>query len=126
YLRPRMRVVVHRGDSLWSIARRHGMDVHTLARINGLALGDPIRAGQRLRLTSSARRPALVEADDPPRSTSHRHHGRRVTYIVRGGDTLYRISRLFQVTVAEIMRWNQLSHTALMPGQHLLIRLASR
>jgi membrane-bound lytic murein transglycosylase D len=49
-----------------------------------------------------------------------------VTYVVRTGDTLYRISRLFQVTVSQIVRWNGLSHHSILPGQHLLIRLASR
>ncbi len=125
--RPRIRVVVRRGDSLWAIARRHGMNPRTLAMINGMQLGDPLRAGQRLRLTSGPSRPESLESDDPPEPSSpHHHHGRRVTYIVRAGDTLYRISRLFQVTVAEIVRWNGLGHTSILPGQRLLIRLASR
>jgi len=126
-LRPRVRVVVHRGDSLWAIARRHGMDPRTLATINGMQLGDPLRAGQQLRLASGPTRLASLEADyPPPTPTHHRHHGRRVTYVVRSGDTLYRISRLFQVTVSEIVRWNGLAHQSILPGQHLLIRLASR
>src|SRR5579872_2813541 len=44
--------VVHRGDSLWSIARRTGMNVNTLALMNGMQPGDPLRAGQRLRLSN--------------------------------------------------------------------------
>jgi len=129
-LRPRVRVVVHRGDSLWAIARRHGMDPRTLAMINGMQIGDPLRAGQRLRLTSGSAPLASLEADYPPPAPSHRghhgHSGRRLTYVVRTGDTLYRISRLFQVTVSQIVRWNGLSHQSILPGQHLLIRLASR
>jgi len=124
---PRVRVIVHRGDSLWAIARRHGMNPRTLAMINGMQLGDPLRAGQQLRLTSGPPRSAALESDDAtPSSSRHHHPGRLVTYVVRAGDTLYRISRLFQVTVAEIVRWNGLSHTALLPGQRLRIRIASR
>lgn len=127
-LRPRVRVVVRRGDSLWAIARRHGMNPRTLAMINGMQLGDPLRAGQHLRLTSGPARPISLEADDPPERLSHHspHHARRVTYVVRSGDTLYRISRLFQVSITQIVRWNGLSHRLILPGQHLLIRLASR
>ena len=126
-LRPRVRVTVHRGDSLWAIARRHGMNPRTLAMINGMQLSDPLRAGQHLRLTSGPARPESLEADyPPPTPTHHRHHARRVTYVVRAGDTLYRISRLFQVTVSQIIRWNGLSHGAILPGQRLLIRLATR
>ncbi|HUN75000.1 MAG TPA: LysM peptidoglycan-binding domain-containing protein [Steroidobacteraceae bacterium] len=118
-LRPRMRVVVHRGDSLWAIARRHGVDVHALALLNGLQPGDTLRAGQRLMLT-----PAAVRTSDASGTSSHSHATRRVTYIVRAGDTLYGIARVFQVTVSQIVSWNRLAHRALSPGQHLLIRLA--
>jgi membrane-bound lytic murein transglycosylase D len=120
FLRPRMRVVVHRGDSLWAIARRHGVDVHTLALLNGLQPGDTLRAGQQLKLTS-----AVAGASDASSSASEQSHAtRRVTYIVRAGDTLYGIAHVFQVTVAQIVGWNRLAHRALSPGQHLLIRLA--
>lgn len=126
-LRPRMRVVVHRGDSLWAIARRHGVDVHTLALLNGIQPGDTLHAGQRLTLTSarvSGSSDSDSDFDAAPTHSSRRT--RRVTYIVRAGDTLYRISRVFQVSVRQIESWNQLAHTSLWPGQHLLIRLAQR
>ncbi len=35
--------VVRSGDSLWRIAKRHRMDVATLARLNGMAPGDTLR-----------------------------------------------------------------------------------
>src|SRR5215469_3884755 len=47
-------VRVRRGDSLWAIARRNRMNVHTLARLNGLSPGQTLHPGQRLRLVSSA------------------------------------------------------------------------
>ncbi|HEV7716927.1 MAG TPA: transglycosylase SLT domain-containing protein, partial [Steroidobacteraceae bacterium] len=46
--------VVSRGDSLWGIARRTGMDVNTLAMMNNMQPGDKLRAGQKLRLTSNS------------------------------------------------------------------------
>ncbi len=121
-LRPRVRVIVHRGDSLWAIARRHGVDVHTLALLNGIQPGDTLHAGQRLTLVASVS--GGTRSDD---SSPHpQQRTRRVTYIVRAGDTLYRIAQVFQVSVREIVSWNQLSHTSLWPGEHLLIRLAQR
>jgi membrane-bound lytic murein transglycosylase D len=122
-LHPRMRVIVHRGDSLWAIARRHGVDVHTLALLNGIQPGDTLHAGQRLMLTAASVRDDESYDDPPP---PHSGHTRRVTYIVRAGDTLYRISRVFQVTVQQLINWNRLSHTSLWPGEHLFIRLARR
>lgn len=110
--------VVRRGDSLWAIARRQGMDVKTLALMNNMRPGDTLRAGQRLRLSG-----ATVPRSDP----SHGTGGRKVTYTVRRGDTLSRIARLFQVTVSQLVHWNSLgSASSLRPGQHLTIRVSSR
>jgi membrane-bound lytic murein transglycosylase D len=39
---------VRRGDSLWTIARRYGVNVGDLTRWNGIAESDVIRIGQRL------------------------------------------------------------------------------
>jgi membrane-bound lytic murein transglycosylase D len=110
--------VVRRGDSLWSIAHRTGMDVNKLAVMNGMRPGDPLRAGQRIKLSN--------------RNDSSSHGGtavapRRVTYTVRNGDTLAQIARLFQVSVKEIVSWNgTIAHSSLLPGQKLTIRVSSR
>jgi len=91
--------------------------------MNGLQPGDTLRTGQRLRLTVPASR-EVGSYDETP-APQGAHH-RSVTYVVRSGDTLSRIARLFQVSVRQIVSWNQLGHTALAPGQRLLIRLARR
>lgn len=44
---------VDRGDTLWSIARRHGLTVDALKELNGLT-GDRIKAGQVLNVPGSA------------------------------------------------------------------------
>ena len=46
--------IVRRGETLWTIARRHGMNVNLLAMMNGMQPGDPLRAGQRIRLSRKA------------------------------------------------------------------------
>lgn len=102
------------GDSLWAIARRSGMDVNTLASMNGMRPGDTLKAGQRIRLSARAR------ASDGESSA------RRVTYIVRVGDTLTQIARLFQVSVSQILAWNGMSSHSIVAGQKLIIRVASR
>jgi membrane-bound lytic murein transglycosylase D len=109
--------VVHRGDTLYGIAQRLGTDVHTLALLNGLKPGDPLRAGQKLRISGGARVAAsgAAQAD-----------GRRVTYTVRRGDTLYSIARVLQVTVIELVGWNGLGGGSIKPGQTLVAFVKSR
>jgi len=124
--------VVRRGDTLYALAQRLGTDVQTLAQSNGLKAGDRLHAGQRLRVGGSR---SLV-ADAAPgagRSSSgtatlaSSDAGRRMTYIVRRGDTLYGIARLLQVTVNELIGWNGMSGGhSLKPGQALVAFVKTR
>ena len=50
-----------------------------------------------------------------------------MTYVVRAGDTLTQIAKLFQCSVKEIMSWNGIaSRASISPGQKLTIRMATR
>ena len=110
---------VHAGETLWTIARRHGVNVNTLASMNGMRPGDSLRAGQKIRFSSSNTAPHA--------SASAASGGRRVVYIVRAGDTLRQIAKLFQVSVSQILGWNGMhSETQILKGQKLTIRVASR
>jgi membrane-bound lytic murein transglycosylase D len=102
--------VVRSGDSLWTIARRNGMDVSTLAALNGMHPGDTLRAGQRIRLSAGS-------------SGSGRRHGhRRLVYTVREGDTVTAIAQLFRCSVHQLLAWNGLSPRAhIHAGQKLRI-----
>src|SRR5579864_3299966 len=105
--------IVRRGESLWTIARRHGINVNTLAMMNGLQPGDTLRAGQRIRLSSGG--------------GSGHARARRVEYTVRDGDTVGGIARLFQCSVTQLLAWNGLSsHVHLHAGQKLRIHLGTR
>jgi membrane-bound lytic murein transglycosylase D len=104
--------VVRRGDSLWTIARRTGVNVNTLALMNGMQPDDALRAGQRIKLSTD---------------TGGRVHRRHIEYTVRDGDTPSLIARLFQCSVPQLLAWNGLSsHSHLHTGQKLRIHLTRR
>jgi membrane-bound lytic murein transglycosylase D len=109
------RQIVHRvraGETLSSIARRHGMPLSTLARLNNLGPADALVKGQRLIIKASARR----------YRDEGLHTGRRVLYTVRRGDTVFSISRQFEVSVTQLKSWNGLnSHHQIRAGQRLVM-----
>lgn len=114
--------VVRRGDTLYGIAHRMGTDVHTLARLNNMEVGDTIHAGQRLVVSSRAARSGSSGS-----RASAPGVGRQITYTVRPGDTLYGIARLLQVTVRDLLGWNtSITASALRPGQKLVAFVAAR
>jgi membrane-bound lytic murein transglycosylase D len=95
----KQRQIVYRvraGETLSSIARRNNMPVSTLARLNNMDAGDSLIKGQRLVVKASARH-YRGEGDAA---------GRRVLYTVRRGDTVFSISRQFQVSVTQLKTWN--------------------
>jgi membrane-bound lytic murein transglycosylase D len=125
--KPRIHVV-RRGDTLFALAQRLGTDPQKLAQINGMNPSDRLRAGQKLRVSSGS-----VVADATPRtapaasSSASAEGARRMTYVVRRGDTLYGIARLLQVTVNDLAGWNGMSGVhSLKPGQTLVAFVKSR
>jgi membrane-bound lytic murein transglycosylase D len=103
---------VRAGETLSSIARRHGMPVSTLASLNNMNAGDTLVKGQRLVIKASSRRYRDEGADS----------GRRLLYTVRSGDTVYSISKQFQVSVTQLKNWNGLNdHHQIKAGQKLVM-----
>ena len=112
--------VVRSGDSLWRIAKRHRMDVNTLARLNGMGTNDTLRAGQKLVLNTRG------GSGSGGRSVST-GGSRPVSYQVRSGDTLSRIAKVFGVTVSDLVNWNGISkHSTLRVGQKLTVNVRRR
>lgn len=115
--------VVRSGDTLWDIARKHGVGVKQLAQWNAMAPGDVLRPGQRLVIWGKG--PILAaDAVGGPLQGTHpiSETTQRISYVVRKGDSLSRISQRFNVKVSELLRWNSLAQgDYLQPGQRLTL-----
>ena len=108
------RYTVRSGDTLGAIARRYRTSVDALVRLNGLKSRTLIRPGQVLRVPS---RGGVETAAPAPAATA----GEQVTYIVRGGDTLFQIAQTYKTTVEKIKAENGLASDILYVGQKLVI-----
>jgi membrane-bound lytic murein transglycosylase D len=111
------RHVVRRGETLWSIARRHGTTMDRLAETNGLPRNGTLSVGQVLALPGTAR---LASTDASSVSQA-------MTYVVRSGDTLSRIASKFRVRLNDLLGWNDLSsRSVIKPGQRLVMYVDNR
>ncbi|MGE0080420.1 MAG: LysM peptidoglycan-binding domain-containing protein [Thiohalomonadaceae bacterium] len=124
----RIEYVVQEGDSLWSIAQAHGVSVQQLAQWNGMAPRDPLLPGRSLVIwgqpAQEEEQGGISRVSLTPGDFKHPHSDslrQRIGYTVRNGDSLAGISRKFQVSVADLKRWNRLSDTLLRPGQRLTV-----
>lgn len=112
--------VVRRGDTLSSIARRHGVSSKQLARWNGISTRSHIRAGQRLSLQTKA---ASGKSAQRLAGKGSKNKVKKIRYEVKKGDTLSSIGRRYKVSVTQIKRWNG-SSKKLRPGQDLVLYVA--
>lgn len=83
--------IVQEGDTLYSIARRFGVDMEELARVNNIADPSTIYAGQRLIIPGGRATPA------------------RQLYYVQPGDTLTSIAQRFGVSLQALMEANNIT-----------------
>ena len=119
--RERRRYIVRNGDSLWLIARRHGISVDELRAWNRIDPDDWLMPGQVLRVRELPRltlSTSTVRADGEHESERH---------IVRDGENLWLIARRYGVSVRDLRAWNGLDPDDwLMPGEILEVHRRSR
>ena len=98
--------IVKRGDTLYSIARDNNITVAELKQLNNLS-NNTIYIGQQLLL-----KPQFEE--EKPNDNDN-------LYIVQKGDTLYSISRKFNISVDTLKRLNKLNSNDIFVGQQLIL-----
>ena len=102
---------VKKGDTLSDLAARFGTSAGEIKKVNGLTNPHRIRKGQKLKI--------------PTRNGNggkNKANGRWVTYVVKKGDSLWRIARAFGVLMEKLVRWNNLaSPSKLRVGDHIKV-----
>jgi LysM repeat protein len=119
---------VERGDSLWSIAKKHGLTVAELAKANSISTGVALKPGRKLIVPGkpgAARdpvAPAAMSLPSPKTPLPVRPSGESVTHTVAVGESLGVIARKYQVTVGELAAANNITDPSkVRAGQQLVI-----
>jgi len=100
---------VRTGDSLSKIARRYGISLTELARMNNLSPFRWLYTGQVLRVPDSAPSGQAFQGQSSPAGATNQNAGGIQFYTVRAGDSLSRIARRYGISLSELARMNNLS-----------------
>lgn len=119
---------VERGDSLWSISKKHGLTVAELAKANSMSTGTALKPGRKLIIpykpgATPAREAEAAPLALPASSTAARPaNGEAVKHTVVAGESLGVIARKYQVTVGELAAANNITDPSkVRAGQQLVI-----
>ncbi len=104
---------VKAGETLYAIASQYEVGVMDLVNWNKLSLQESIKPGQVIRLTEpQPDRPVEVAAAQPV----------ELEHIVKPTDTLYSIARKYDVTIQDLMSWNEKKDFTLALGEKLKVK----
>ena len=98
--------VVQKGDTLYKIANKYGVNIDTLKSVNQLN-SNILSIGEILKI--------------PTASDKFEYTDSKVTYTVKNGDTLWNIAKTYNTSVDKIKSLNNLSNNNLSVGQKIIL-----
>lgn len=101
---------IKKGDTISHIAKKHKVSMKKIITDNNLKNPDLIFPNQVLEI--------IVDFTYSVTST-----GKNTTYIVKRGDTLTRIARIYNVTISNLVTWNNIKNPNLIyPNERIIIK----
>ena len=109
---------IARGDTISSIAGKHGLDTYEVLKLNNLQPNTIIYPGQKIKLSGSGSAPAATPAAPAPAAPATSG----ATYTVKAGDTLSAIASRHGVGLSDLFGWNSLNMRSIIyPGQKIKV-----
>lgn len=116
----RVVVTVKSGDSVWSIATRHGVSVDSVLKLNKLRPSTLIHPGDKLTIKGAPASSGSKASASRSGSKARPAASGAKAHTVRSGDTLSGISHRYDVSLASLLRANGLKASSLIyPGQSI-------
>jgi LysM repeat protein len=103
--------VVQPSETLFSISKKYNVEIDKIVSINQLQ-DHNLKIGQQL---------LIPESGNLHRPVSTQSSNGKVYHTVAAGETLFSLSRIYQVEVEQIKKWNNLSDNNLRLGQVVMV-----
>ncbi|WMN13072.1 LysM peptidoglycan-binding domain-containing protein [Marivirga salinae] len=123
---------IKKGDTFFSIANRFNMKISTLLNVNELEIRDTLSIGQIIKVNkdgyvveaskvvteATQEKPKENQTEEPISETVKGSIKHKVT----SGDTMYALAKKYNVSLKEIMEWNNKQDYNLKEGELILIK----
>lgn len=114
--------VVTSGETLFSISKKYDVSVSQIKEWNNIA-GNSINLGQKLVVSNKKTSNVVIgkeSATEAKKPVSN--SGSTSSHTVTRGETLYSISRKYNVSVNDIKKWNNMADNEIMVGSKIIIK----
>jgi len=127
-----MEYTIRKGDTFFSIANRFNMKISNLLSVNELNIRDTLSIGQIIKVNKveyfenpskegsqtddEAMKNSVSEAADQSNDS------KAIEHKVESGDTMYALARKYNVSLKDIMEWNNKNDYTLKEGELILIK----
>ncbi len=122
---------IKRGESLGLISNKYGVSVSDLKKWNGLR-SNVITSGRSLKIITYKRVPVKIDNDSNESAIASNDANKTKVeaavdgfYTVKSGDNLGEIANKYNVSVADLKQWNDLSDSVIKVNSKLIVALKS-
>lgn len=109
---------IQAGETIYRVSKIYGVSVENIKNWNNLS-DNTVEIGQELKILGGNVKPNYLgestTAETTP-SNNYKYH------ILKAGETVFRVSQIYGVTVDEVVRWNNIKNFAVSVGQKLVIK----
>ena len=120
---------VEKGETLYSISRQYGLKPQEIAKCND-EVGDKltIHVGQKLKIPTNVASKEADKSDSPKqeivKSEPEQADASDAFHTVQKGETVFSISKKYEVQRSDLMAWNHIKDNSISVGQKLLVKNA--
>jgi membrane-bound lytic murein transglycosylase D len=118
---------IQAGETIFRVSKIYNVSVDNIKQWNNL-VENTVEIGQELVIMGGNTKPAVFTEPTPTKtysspSVASSSNSSNVQYhTLQAGETVFRVSKLYGVTVDEIVRWNNIKNFAVSVGQKLVVK----
>lgn len=107
------------GDTFYSISRKYGVKINDVLAWNGMDINDPLKIDQQLVLEVDEN---LKGESNSQKPVEEKEDNSEIYYTVKAGDTMYGISRKYNLSVDELQKLNKKEGFVLKTGEQIRVK----
>lgn len=106
---------IEKGETLYRLSKKYGISISKICTLNSINQNTPLKIGQKIQISRTN-----FSKIDQQNSTQQLDLDK--THTVKKGETLYSISRKYNLSVDALKQLNNINSTTLSIGQQLIIK----